>query len=125
GTNMKGNTIINFFGGKKMKTNLVKKYWLLIVGVMLSSLSSFAEEAGHAAGAAMGGDWAKALAGGLGIALAVIAASTAQGKIAVSYMDGVSRNPGAQKSMGTQLILSLVFVETLVLFTVAVVFVKM
>ena len=108
-----------------MNTNLVKKYWLLVVGVMLSSMSSFADEAGQAASAAVGGDWVKALAGGLGIALAVIAASSAQGKIAVSYMDGVSRNPGAQKAMGTQLILSLVFVETLVLFTVAVVFVKL
>jgi len=122
---MKVDTIIDFFGGKKMNTNLVKKYWLLVVGVMLSSLSSFADEAGQAASAAASGDWVKALAGGLGIALAVIAASSAQGKIAVSYMDGVSRNPGAQKSMGTQLILSLVFVETLVLFTVAVVFVKL
>jgi len=122
---MKVDTIIDFFGGKKMNTNLVKKYWLLVVGVMLSSMSSFADEAGQAASAAVGGDWVKALAGGLGIALAVIAASSAQGKIAVSYMDGVSRNPGAQKAMGTQLILSLVFVETLVLFTVAVVFVKL
>jgi F-type H+-transporting ATPase subunit c len=108
-----------------MKMNVVKKYWLLVVGLMLSSAGAFAEEAGHAAGAAMGGDWAKAFAGAFGIALAVIAASTAQGKIAVSYMDGVSRNPGAQKGMGTQLILSLVFVETLVLFTVAIIFVKM
>ncbi|NBT58541.1 ATPase [bacterium] len=108
-----------------MKMNQVKKSWLLVVGLMLSSVSAFAEEAGHAASAAMGGDWAKAFAGALGIALAVIAASTAQGKIAVSYMDGVSRNPGAQKGMGTQLILSLVFVETLVLFTVAIIFVKM
>jgi F-type H+-transporting ATPase subunit c len=66
---------------------------------------------------AAGGNWARPIAAGLGIALAVIAASTAQGKIAASYMDGVSRNPGAQKAMGTQLILSLVFVETLVLFT--------
>jgi len=107
-----------------MKTNLVRKYGLLMAGLMLSSASSFAAEMEGAA-AAVGGDWAKAFAGAIGIALAVIAASTAQGKIAVSYMDGVSRNPGAQKGMGTQLILSLVFVETLVLFTVAIIFVKL
>ena len=51
------------------------------------------------------------------MALAVMAAATAQGRIAAAFMDGVSRNPGAQKSMVVPIILSLVFVETLVLFT--------
>jgi F-type H+-transporting ATPase subunit c len=87
----------------------------LWIGALMVSTSAFAEEAGHAV--ANNANWAGPLAAGFGIALAVIAASTAQGRIASAYMDGVSRNPGAQKAMGTQLILSLVFVETLVLFT--------
>ena len=62
------------------------------------------------------GQWI-APAAAMGIALAVIAAATAQGRIASSYMEGASRNPGAEKVMKTQLILSLVFVETLVIFT--------
>ena len=53
--------------------------------------------------------------------LAVIAAATAQGRIASAYMEGASRNPGAEKVMKTPLILSLIFVETLVLFTVLIV----
>lgn len=82
-----------------------------------------AEELGHAA---MGpAPWSTSFAVGLGMALAAGAAATAQGRIAASYMDGVSRNPSAQKSMGTQLILSLVFVETLVLFTFAIVYLLM
>lgn len=82
--------------------------------MMMTSASVFADEAGHAAGK---GDWSSFIAVGFGMALAVIAAATAQGKIASAFMDGVSRNPGAQKSMFVPLILSLVFVETLVLFT--------
>ena len=103
-----------------MKTAL-KNYWLLVGGLLFPITNVFAEEGAHAAAA----NWSTPLAIGLGIALAVIAAATAQGRIASSYMEGVSRNPGAQKAMGTQLILSLVFVETLVLFTFAIVYLLM
>lgn len=88
------------------------RMWL--VGLLMTSASAFADEAAHAAGK---GDWSSYIAVGIGMALAVMAAATAQGKIAAAFMDGVSRNPGAQKSMFVPLILSLVFVETLVLFT--------
>lgn len=86
---------------------------------MLLPLVSFAEEATHAA-APSAANWIS-LAVGLGIALAVMAASTAQGRIAASFMEGAARNPGAVGQMRTPLILSLIFVETLVLFTVLIV----
>ena len=86
---------------------------------MLSSASVFAEEGAHAAAGA--GFWSTPLAVGVGMALAVMAAATAQGRIGAAFMEGVSRNPSAQKSMFVPLILSLVFVETLVLFTFLVV----
>ncbi|MBI1861581.1 MAG: ATP synthase F0 subunit C [Deltaproteobacteria bacterium] len=105
-----------------MKVSISKGWWT-IVG-LLTAMPLLAEE--HGAAAATGGsNWSTAFAVGIGMALAVVAAATAQGKIGASYMDGVSRNPGAQKAMGTQLILSLVFVETLVLFTFAIVFLLM
>ncbi len=103
-----------------MKT-LSKYSWLWIAGALFPSLipvTSFAAEAVAAAGPA--GPWG-APAAAMGIALAVIAAATAQGRIAASYMEGASRNPGAEKVMKTQLILSLVFVETLVIFTLGIV----
>ncbi len=107
-----------------MNTKRVNFGWMAVLGAMTSSLSAFAEEAAHTAATSAGG-WAGPVAVALGMALAVVAASTAQGRIASSYMQGVSRNPGAQKGMGTQLILSLVFVETLVLFTFAIVYLLM
>ena len=87
---------------------------------MFGSLSAFAEEGAHAA-ASGAATWSSPLGVGLGIALAVVGAATAQGRIGAAFMEGVSRNPSAQKSMFVPLILSLVFVETLVLFTFLVV----
>ncbi len=96
---------------------MINSKWMLVVGTMLTSFSAFAEEGAHAAAGGAGALWSSPLAVGLGIALAVIGAATAQGKIGAAFMEGVSRNPAAQKSMFVPLILSLVFVETLVLFT--------
>jgi F-type H+-transporting ATPase subunit c len=97
---------------------LFNKSWIVILGAMMP-FAAFAEE--HAAGGALGNVWSAPLAVGFGIALAVIAAATAQGRIAAAFMEGVSRNPGAQKSMFVPLILSLALVESLVLFTFLVV----
>jgi F-type H+-transporting ATPase subunit c len=48
-----------------------------------------------------------------------------QGKIGSAALEGIARNPGAAKAMFTPMILALVFVETLVLFTLLIVFVKL
>ncbi len=94
---------------------LINMCKLALTVMVISSASVFAEEGAHAASGGMGS--LLPLSVGLAMALAVLGASTAQGKIGAAFMDGVSRNPGAQKSMFVPLILSLVFVETLVLFT--------
>ena len=99
-------------------------HFRLMLAGLLFPLVSFAEEGGHTTLAAGPGSWV-AVAVGFGIALAVIAASTAQGRIASSFMEGASRNPGAADVMKTPLILSLIFVETLVLFTVLIVIMLM
>jgi F0F1-type ATP synthase membrane subunit c/vacuolar-type H+-ATPase subunit K len=54
---------------------------------------------------------------GLGMGLAVLGAANAQGRIAAAFMEGTSRNPSSVSVTRTQLILTLIFVETLVLFT--------
>lgn len=92
----------------------------MILGFFITG-PAMAEEGAHAAGGALGGLWSSPFAVGIGIALAVIGAATAQGRIAAAFMEGVSRNPGAQKSMFVPMIISLAFVETLVLFTFLVV----
>ena len=73
--------------------------------------------------AAGGGGDLIGLAIGLGIGIAVFGGALGQGKIGAAFQEGVSRNPGASKVLFTPLILSLVFVETLVLFTVLIMFI--
>lgn len=94
--------------------------WFLLVGLFSPITNAFAQE--HAAAAAGGVSWGSPMSVGLGIAVAVFAAATAQGRVAAAFMEGVSRNPGAQKSMFAPLIIGLALIETLVLFTVLVCF---
>lgn len=98
--------------------NTLNRLWLAAASLLVPG-SVFAQEG--AAEITGPGSPIGMIAVGLGIALAVIAAATAQGRIASAYMEGASRNPGADKVMRTPLILSLIFVETLVLFTVLIV----
>lgn len=94
--------------------NLFQYGWLVLVLNLVSFSELFANE-----GAASGGGnpWV-APAIGFAVGLAVFAAASAQGRIGSAYLEGASRNPGAEKVMKTPMILSLIFVETLVLFTV-------
>jgi F-type H+-transporting ATPase subunit c len=98
-------------------------FWLAFAGILFP-LVSFAEEGHTAAAGTSVGSWV-GLAVGFGIALAVMAATTAQGRIASAFMDGASRNPGASDVMKTPLILGLAFVESLVLFAVLIAFMLM
>jgi F-type H+-transporting ATPase subunit c len=105
-----------------MKKFAAKLAMLPFVGLMATPL--FAQEA--AAGkppAAVGA----AIMIGAGIAMGIAAGlcGLGQGKIGAAACEGMARNPGAAGPIRLAMILSLVFVETLVLFTLAVVFAKM
>ncbi|MDQ3745797.1 MAG: ATP synthase F0 subunit C, partial [Acidobacteriota bacterium] len=67
----------------------------------------------------------KAIAAGLGFALAAALAAIGQSRVAGAAAEGVARNPGAGARIQTMMILGLVFIETLVLFTLVVVFAKL
>jgi F-type H+-transporting ATPase subunit c len=64
------------------------------------------------------------IAAAFGMALAAFGGALGQGKVASSACEGMARNPGAAGSIQTAMILGLVFIETLALYTLAVVFVK-
>jgi F-type H+-transporting ATPase subunit c len=94
---------------------IVTQYFRLFLAGMILPVVSFAEEAAHAAAGGTS-PWIGPGAG-LAMGLAVIGAALAQGKIAAAFMEGASRNPSSVNATRTPLILSLIFVETLVLFT--------
>ena len=58
-------------------------------------------------------------------AIAAALAAIGQSRVASAAAEGVARNPGAGARIQTLMILGLVFIETLVLFTLVVVFAKL
>ena len=61
---------------------------------------------------------------GIGIALAAGLCGIGQGKAIASATESVARNPGATASIQLLLILGLAFIESLTLFTFAMIYVK-
>ena len=100
----------------------MKKQWVWML-VMLVAVTMFAP----AAFAQEGAGASKALSGiavGFGMAIAAFGCGLAQGRIASAACEGMARNPGAAGAIRAAMILGLVFVETLVLFTLAMIAIK-
>jgi F-type H+-transporting ATPase subunit c len=93
---------------------------LLLVAVLLVAPGAFAQETG----AAGGGKGALAIAAGFGMAIAAFGGGLGQGKVASSACEGIARNPGAAGPIRAAMILGLVFIETLALFTLAIIMLK-
>ena len=96
----------------------MKKQWMcmfvLLVVVTLFAPAAFAQDSAAASSKALSG-----IAVGFGMAIAAFGCGLAQGRIASSACEGMARNPGAAGAIRAAMILGLVFVETLVLFTLA------
>ena len=100
-----------------------KAVWLLtaLTAVLLVAPAAFAQEAGSAAASGKG---LTAIAAGLGMALAAFGGALGQGRVASAACEGMARNPGASAAIRIAMILGLVFIETLALFTFAIIFFK-
>jgi F-type H+-transporting ATPase subunit c len=92
---------------------------VLVIVMLVVAPALFAQEPGAAGGQNLG-----AIAAGFGMALAAFGAALGQGKIASSACEGMARNPGAAGAIRAAMILGLVFVETLALFTLAIIMLK-
>ena len=101
-----------------------KKLFVLLSMMALLMLATpvFAQEA-PAAAAAAGTNWV-AIASGFSMAIAAGLAALGQGKIGAAACEGMARNPAARAGIQLAMILGLAFVESLVLFTLVVVFAK-
>lgn len=64
------------------------------------------------------------IASGIGMAIAAFGAALGQGRVGAAACEGIARNPGAAGNIRTAMILGLVFIETLALFTLAIIFAK-
>ena len=87
-----------------------------LAGVALLAPAAFAQGGDAAAGSGKG---IAAIAVAIGMGVAAFGCGLGQGRIASAACEGMARNPGAAGPIRAAMILGLVFVETLVLFTLA------
>jgi len=99
----------------------VSKLLFVVVAVLLCAVPAFAEGAPAAADNNIG---LKALAAGIGFAIAVFGGALGQSRIGAAACEGAARNPGAAGQIRTLMVLSLALIESLVLFALLIVFIK-
>ena len=92
-----------------------------IVGVMMAALPALAQGTPAAVDTNPG---MKAIAAGVGFAIAVVGGAIGQSRIGAAACEGAARNPGAAAKIQTMMILGLALIESLVLFALVIVFMK-
>ncbi len=92
-----------------------------LVGVLMTALPVLAQAPAPATDNSVG---LKALAAGIGFAIAVVGGALGQSRVAAAACEGAARNPGASAKIQTMMILGLALIESLVLFALVIVFIK-
>ncbi len=92
----------------------------MLVGLLVAA-PAFAAETGAATDET--GKWI-VITSGFAMAIAAAVCGYAQSRVAAAACEGVARNPGARAGIQLFFILGLVFIETLALFTFAMIFAK-
>jgi F-type H+-transporting ATPase subunit c len=98
-----------------------KLTFLLLILVILTVASPVYAQT---SGGAPAGNWAVPIGVGLGMGLAAGLAGLGQGKVAGSVAEALARNPGARAGIQLALFIGLAFIESLVLFTFVLLFLR-
>jgi len=109
----------------------MKKLWMLlfaVIGILMIGMTALAQEPFKTQVEAAANNptvlsYGK-LAAGFGFAIAAGLGALGQGRIAASAVEGAARNPGAAGRIQIIMIIGLALIESLVLFTLVVVFSK-
>ena len=102
----------------------LNKLIFVVVALLLAAAPALAQTP-EAATAGDGGAGLKAIAAGIGFAIAVFGGAFGQSRIGAAACEGAARNPGASAKIQTMMILGLALIESLVLFALLVVFAKL
>jgi F-type H+-transporting ATPase subunit c len=101
------------------------KRWMMVLTTLATAMllapAAFAQ---GTEAAASGGKGLLGIAAGFGMGIAAFGCGLGQGRVASAACEGMARNPGAAGAVRTAMILGLVFIETLALFTLVIIFVK-
>ncbi len=101
----------------------MRKFAMLMFMMTMASVLAVPAFAQGATAPVGGTNWV-ALTSGFAIALAAGLAALGQGRTAGAACESIGRNPAARPGIMVALILGLAFIESLVLFTLVIVFVK-
>ncbi|MGH8514731.1 MAG: ATP synthase F0 subunit C, partial [Gammaproteobacteria bacterium] len=94
-------------------------FLLSAVTVMIAAMPAIGQSAEAATASASG---VKAIAAGVGFAIAVVGGALGQSRIGAAACEGAARNPGAAGKIQVMMILGLALIESLVLFALLIVF---
>lgn len=96
---------------------------LTTLGVFLVAVPAFAQGEAAKAASMDTATWV-AITSGFAMAIASAVCGYSQSKAAVAACEGLARNPGARPGIQLVLILALIFIESLALYTLAIIFLK-
>jgi F-type H+-transporting ATPase subunit c len=91
-----------------------------VIGILMTAMTAFAQTGAPDNDSSV--HKYRALAAGIGFAIAVFGGALGQSRIGASAVEGAARNPGAAGRIQTMMILGLALIESLVLFALLVVF---
>jgi F-type H+-transporting ATPase subunit c len=100
----------------------MRKLMIVVFSVLAISMMTMPAYA-QAGAAGPATNWV-AIASGFGMAIAAGLAALGQGRVGAAACEGMARNPGARPGIQLALILGLAFIESLVLFTLVIIFAK-
>ena len=101
----------------------MRKFARLMLMMLMASVMAVPAFAQGTTGAVAGTNWV-AITAGFAIALAAGLAALGQSRVASSACEALGRNPAARPGIMVFLIIGLAFIESLVLFTLVIIFVK-
>ncbi len=101
----------------------MRKIVMLLLMVLMCSIFAVPAFAQGGAAPASSTNWI-AITSGFAIAIAAGLAAQGQGRTASAACEALGRNPAARAGIQVALILGLAFIESLVLFTLVIIFVK-
>jgi len=87
-----------------------------VIGILATGMTAFAQGVGEVGDNASSVSKYRALAAGVGFAIAVFGGAVGQSRIGAAACEGAARNPGAAGRIQTMMILGLALIESLVLF---------
>jgi F-type H+-transporting ATPase subunit c len=97
------------------------KKMLFLLALLIFASPIFAQTTG---GGGTGGNWWVSIGSGVGMAIASGLCALGQGRAIAGACEGMARNPGVAAAIRAAMILGLVFIESLALYTLVIIFIK-